>query len=168
MYCSSCGTQNPDNSKFCSNCGAPLSSPSKTTVSYSEDPPQYMTEVGWITDVPTEKRSGKIFHGFRFWFVLLDNSRKPTLAKGKILVRLSKWINTIYFGDAWSIVWEKTMQLEKSDYKKVDGLRSFPNGVAGFIQNIEQGIINDKDTWHARIEIWFTTSDGRTLYGTSR
>ena len=165
MFCPSCGKQIPEDSRFCLYCGTSTSSPPRTTVSFSEDPPQYITSVGWVTDVPTEKKLGKILHGFRYWFVLLDGNNKPTIANGNILVRLSKWINTIYFGDAWSTVWEKSIQLGKSDFTKIEGLRAFPNGVVGFIQNVRQAVLNDKDVLSARLEIWFTTPEGRKLYG---
>lgn len=38
MFCPECGTENPDNARFCGNCRHPLASTSGTTGSHQTDP----------------------------------------------------------------------------------------------------------------------------------
>lgn len=44
MFCPECGTENPDNARFCGNCRHPLASPSNTTGSQHAETP--VVEIG--------------------------------------------------------------------------------------------------------------------------
>jgi uncharacterized membrane protein len=81
MFCSKCGTENPDGAKFCSKCGAELSAPAKPSEAAAKPEAESSTGlsanvagllcyvVGWITGivfVALEKKSKFVkFHAWQ-------------------------------------------------------------------------------------------------------
>jgi zinc-ribbon domain len=163
MYCPSCGKSIPDGSAFCLYCGKPTSA-QVLPVGFSDQPPRYITEVGWTRDVPTKKNwRGQVHTGFRFWFALLDASRKPTRADGSIFLKLSKVnVMIILLTDFRTPVYQTTIQIHKDQFGPARGDPSF----LGYWVNVEQAIVKENE--RHEFEMWLTTADGHKLYGTNR
>ena len=87
MFCSKCGTQNPDNANFCQGCGLPLNKPSQVnTENFYQSPPGTSSEPGMnYSSAPPEPASPLValrrvassalfrFTAFAFCALILSN-----------------------------------------------------------------------------------------------
>ena len=135
MYCPSCGQSIPEGSEYCLHCGKPVSPLSKPR--FSDESPQDIGEVGMYKDVPTKKNwRGKVSHGFRFWFSLLDKSHRPTRSDGRLRIKVTRKVIGAFISRR-AFVYEATIEVHKEKFRQS---KNDPNFL-GFIFNIEEPIL---------------------------
>jgi hypothetical protein len=163
MFCSECGKKVAKNSKFCNHCGKPLTA-TQSSRGFSDSPPKFISKVGWARSGPTDKSLfGKVHYGYQFFFVLEDSSHKPTRCDGIVKVKMLRRQATLPFG---TLTHKKAHQLEIS-VKSSDFCQSTTDtNFWGYWKNVEEAILMENEYYD--VEVWFTTPDGNTLYGTDR
>ena len=159
MYCLYCGKQIPDESKFCLHCGKPIAP--QETPGFSDLPPVYLHGVGWATSGPTGKNLiGKVRRGFQVYFELHDAAHHQTRSDGQLKIKILK--KNYGLINSFTPLFQTTVSVTRDQFQQSSTDPKF----VGYWQNFDQTVIQEGENHF--VELWFTTPDGQTLYGTDR
>ncbi|MBU0973876.1 MAG: zinc ribbon domain-containing protein [Proteobacteria bacterium] len=164
MFCSNCGSQNQDGSKFCNSCGKPTSGLTPTMTPFTDLPPKFISEVGVAFDNPQSKNFlGKSFSTARVYFALLDESRRPTRCVGTAKVRiLQRKMDLLYIIETKPSIYESSFNVNFEGFRQSTITPNF----WGFYYYSEKPILKEGEVYFA--EVWFKTKNGAELYGTDK
>jgi uncharacterized membrane protein len=118
MFCSKCGTENPEGAKFCSKCGAELSAPAKPSEAAAKPEAESSTGLsanvagllcyvaGWVTGivfVVLEKKS--VFVKFHAWQSIMTFGVLTVAYLILFWIPFVGWILSILIGILMFVLW---------------------------------------------------------------
>jgi hypothetical protein len=163
VRCPVCGEMAPDDSRFCSHCGAtlPASEAASAGVGPSGNLPERLSRVSWVYDRSADPRNW--YSGFEVWFALEDSSGRPTSSDGELTIKLRQ-------GGILGHRFKITVPVRKEDFSEVAGEDEWPTGGFGYLYQrlkpaLERKLYGRPGQYH--MEVFFKTPDGRELHAVS-
>jgi hypothetical protein len=159
MYCPHCGSQIPEESKYCFKCGNAINLLPQTKSPFSDKPPRFISDLGVASDQPQQKGFfGKIKSGARVYFRLLDEARDSTRCAGTAIIQILQYQNNGLF-KIYPIIYHKFVEVKEDDFRQS---KNDPN-FWGYFHYTNEPVLVDGELYYAKVH--YKSKDGVELDG---